>query len=283
VTIVGQPATDAQLPNPDGTGEVAKLPYSVESVRRSVHILEAVGRENGALTLVDVSRRVELSKATVFRLLSTLAAEGLIDQDPLTKQYRLGPRMIALGQQALDGTELVNVGRPLLVELTEAFPLIAYLNVPAPSNVLAIERVPRLAGIEFVRIGYEMPYHACASGLIFLAFGPPVRLAMVQAAPLERYGTGTIASRVELDDAVAQVRERGYAIDRNSLEEGVGAVAAPIRDHRGETVAAVGLTGTTALLADIGWDRVSDEALRVARAISLRLGYAPTDGNDGRA
>jgi IclR family KDG regulon transcriptional repressor len=251
----------------------------VESVRRAVRILETLAQDSRGLMLAEVSRRAELSKPTVFRLINTLVTEGLVHQDAVTKRYRLGARMIALGRHALEGTELLDVARPFLTALTERLPLIAYLNVPTPTRVLAIDRVPRLAGVEFVRVGYEMPYHACASGLVFMAFGPPELARAVADGPLERFASGTIATKDALERAIAEVRESCYAEDHNSLEEGVSAVAAPIRDHAGEAIAALGVTGITATMEELGWDHVREETRQTAAEISARLGYGAPEAD----
>lgn len=246
--------------------------YSIESVRRAVRILNAVALEPDGLALTELIERVQLSKATVFRLLSTLTLDDMIEQDPKSRRYRLGVNVISLGQRALDSTDLVAIAKPLLSKLIERFPVVAYLNVATQTHVLTIERVPRMAGVQFARAGVTLPFHATASGLLFLAFGPPERVESVLAAGLTRFASGTIADPATLRRALKTVRERGYAYDRSTLDEGVGSVAVPIRDHQERLVATIGLSATVAALDEIGWEDMAREGLEIAGQVSARLG-----------
>lgn len=246
--------------------------YSVESVRRAVRILNAIGSHRSAATLSEIVDQVQLTKATVFRLLSTLVLEGMVEQDPQTHQYKLGVNTIALGQKALDSTDLVGVAKPYLEKVTDRYPVVAYLNVLIDTSVLTIDRVPHLAGVQFIRAGAQMPLHATASGLVFLAFCESTLLSAVVSRGLEKVASGTISDPGVLRAAVEEVRNRGYAYDRSTLDEGVGSVAAPVRDHRENVIATIGLSGAITALDEIGWPELATEVLRVANNVSSRLG-----------
>jgi DNA-binding IclR family transcriptional regulator len=185
-----------------------------------------------------------MGKASVFRILHTLLEQGLVRQEPDTKAYGLGPTLIVLGQAATESLDFRRAARPAMERLTEESGLPTYLNVPGTQDVVCLEYVPSLAGINlYGKAGHTMPYHACPSGLVLLAYGPDERLLRVLANGLARYARNTIVGKRALRAEVARVRSQGYAVGADDLEDGVSSVAAPVCDVAGRVIGALGLAG----------------------------------------
>lgn len=243
--------------------------YEIDVIRKGVAVLRALRRADGEAGVTDLSRAVGLGKATTFRILYTLTLEGLVKQDPETKRYRLGPELIALGRAATDAYDLRREAKPIMEHLTAETGLPSYLNVAGASEVVCLDHRASLANIDlYGQAGRTLPYHACPSGLVLLAFGPPERVEQVIGRGLQRYASGTIVDADQLRAELERVRRIGYAAAVADLEESVSSISAPIRDHRGEVTAALGLAGFTAML-DIADDLVS-RVLRAADAISAQ-------------
>jgi DNA-binding IclR family transcriptional regulator len=218
--------------------------YEIEAVRRAVRILRRLAAANGGVGVSELARELELGKASAFRLLRTLVELGLAEQDPETRQYQLGPELIVLGQAASEANDLRKAARLPMQRLTASSGMPSYLNVGGGREVVCLEHVPSLASIDlYGKAGHTMPYHACPSGLVLLAFGPGDRFERALAVGLRRYARNTIVSKRALRAALAGVRARGYAIGTDDLEDGVTSVAAPICDVRGNVVASLGLAG----------------------------------------
>jgi DNA-binding IclR family transcriptional regulator len=218
--------------------------YEIDAVRKAVAVLRELAAVPGGLGVSELGRRLGLGKASVFRLLHTLAEQGLVRQDAETKRYLLGAELIVLGQAASESLDLRRHARAVMEELSERSGLPAYLNVAGAREVVCLEHVSSLAGIElYGRAGHTMPYHACPSGLVLLAFGPPERVEQVVAAGLAPYGRGTIVKVRPFRAALARVQAEGIAVGVDDLEDGVTSVSAPVCDASGAVVAALGLAG----------------------------------------
>lgn len=218
--------------------------YGVNAVRRAVLVLRALARSSEGRGVSDLGRDLGLGKATVFRVLQTLVDEGLVRFDDATKRYGLGPELIVLGQAASDATDIRSEARPVMERLSEQTGLPSYLNVAGTHEVVCLEHVPSMGGINlYGAAGHTMPYHACPSGLVLLAHGPSERLERIGGRVLERFGSASIVSSVELAAELARVRDQGYAVGVDDLEDGVTSIAAPIVDATTRVTASLGLAG----------------------------------------
>lgn len=238
--------------------------YEVEAVQKAVAVLRELGGSDRELGAADLGRRIGLGRSSVFRLLYTLQLEGIVRQDPVTRRYRLGPELTVLGRAAADGFDLRREARPVMEELTATTNLPTFLNVAGTTEVICVEHVASLNTVElYGRAGQTLPYHACPSGYVLLAFGPPERLDAVLGGTLTRYASGTpdvdgLRARVE------EVRERGVAYGRDDLDEGVSSLAVPVRDGNGDTIGSLGLAGFSVTVDP----RVSDLAASLTAAAS---------------
>jgi DNA-binding IclR family transcriptional regulator len=246
--------------------------YGIESVRKAVRLLQALARGDGGVGVSALARELSVGKATAFRLLQTLMELGLVQQDGETRRYRLGPELVVLGQAASEAVDFRRSARPVMQRLSEQAGMPSYLNVPGARDVVCLEHVPSLAGIDlYGKAGHTMPYHACPSGLVLLAFGPADRLERAIDLGLARYARNTITSQRRLRATLRDVSAQGYAIGVDDLEDGVTSAAAPIRDLQGAVIGALGLAGFShlwegrqeALIASVR--RAGDEISAVGR------------------
>jgi DNA-binding IclR family transcriptional regulator len=247
----------------------------IQSVQRATRLLKAFDSGPAELGVMELSRRVDLHKSTVSRLLATLESEGLIERVPETDKYRLGFMLMRLAGQVTHFGDVREAARPLLVELTERSSETVHLAVLDGDEVVNVEQI---SGPHLVReanwVGRRTPLNCVANGKALLAFQPEATIGRVLAGPLPRYTERTLADPARLRRELAQVRERGYAQALGEIEEGLNAVAAPIRDAAGTVVAAVSISGPAYRVTA---DRVPDLGALVVGAatrISARLGFA---------
>ncbi len=223
------------------------------TLARGLTLLTALGEPQEGATVSGLAEATGLDRAVLYRLLDTLAAEGFVTRDPDTRRYRLGLSMLELGVRAAQGLEVRRLAGPPLRALSEETNETACLAVRDRDDLVVVEVIEpgdRFVSVNY-RIGFRHPLGVSAHGKALMAFLPE-------------------GAR---EPALQQVRQRGVAYTRDELEPGASGVAAPVFDHTGRAVAAVGIVAPTARLPEP--EAVALRVLRSAREISERLGWRP--------
>jgi DNA-binding IclR family transcriptional regulator len=233
---------------------------SVQSVERALDLLEALasGRELGVTELAGAAA---LPPSTVHRLLATLTKRGYVTQNAASGRYMLGFKVVEVGS-ALEHrlARLRSVARPHLEAIQRETGETVNLVVLDADRVVYVDQVEGSRSVRmFTAVGTSALAHTTGSGKAIMAFGAADDLATRYAdrEPLERLTPRTLVALDALRDDFARIRRRGYAIDNEEHEEGVGCVACPVFDHTGVPVAAMSVSGPSARIlhadtADLG-------------------------------
>lgn len=258
----------------------------VKSLEKGLNLLLLLSRQEGALSLERITRLSGLNKTTCFRLLKTMQDMGFVDQEPGSKLYRLGPRNISLGAAALQGLSLRSLALPFMQRLRELTQETVNLSVLDGTEVVFIERLEAKHIIStHHRIGDRLPAHCACMGKAILAYLPPHKLQTVlDKIRFEKKTPNTLSDRGALERELEKVRQEGLAYNREELEKGLCAVAAPVLGHAGEAVA--GLNVAFPLVRhDLheAMDRFAPEVKRAAEGISKLLGFASGPGDESLA
>jgi aminomethyltransferase len=215
----------------------------VQSVSRAVSLLEALAG-GGELGVTELGRRLGVHKATASRLLSTLARHRLVERNPSTDKYRLGPGLLHLASSVRAGLNLVEQARPVLEDLAARTRETVNLAVLDRDRVTHIDQVAGTRTIASVSwVGRTTPYHCTATGKVLLAFLSEVELERLLGAPLEACTPHSIVDPKRLRRQLLEVRARGWARAIEEYERGLNAVAAPVRGATGEVIAALSVSG----------------------------------------
>jgi IclR family transcriptional regulator, KDG regulon repressor len=237
------------------------------SIRRGVEALLTLASDEaaaeGGLGVTRVARMLGREKTQVSRTLSTLAEYGLVDRDPDTRAYRLGWRIYAMAQMA-GSRRLLDSARPLLAALVARFGEGAHLSVLQGGEVVTVLSEQSPHAVRAVNwIGRNTPADRTSAGKALLLDRT--------AAELEALYDGDTARR--LAGAIAEARDRGYAIADEEMDAGLTAAAAPVRDGHGRIVAAINVSGPSfrvrSRLDEIGTG-VADAAADLSAALSGR-------------
>ncbi|RLC77765.1 MAG: IclR family transcriptional regulator [Chloroflexi bacterium] len=257
--------------------ETSRRREGVQAVKRAITILKTLGEEEMELGVSELARRSGLQKSTVHRLLQTLQREGLVEQNPETGKYRLGLEILRLAGTVLRELEdLQQVARPFLRALAEECGETVNLTILAGDGVINVDRIPsphRVRNIGW--IGRKMPLHCVSAGKVFLAYMPEEEVERFLNSKLPRLTKYTITDPAKLREELQRVRELGYGVGLEELEEGLNAVAAPIRDYRGKVVAAISVSGPSFRLTREKIPEVAELTKRAADEVSRHLGYVP--------
>lgn len=246
----------------------------VQSLARGLAVISAFDAAHPALTLSDVARRTDLTRATARRFLLTLESLGYVRSDG--RMFELTPKVLQLGYAYLSALSLPQLAGPHLKGLSDTLQESTSLSVLDGQDIVYVARVAtrRIMTVS-ISVGTRFPAYATSMGRVLLAGLSPARLGEyledVQLAPLTRHTT------VEREQLLAQlqlVRQRGYAVVDQELEVGLRSAAAPVRDGAGRVVAAINVSmgvGTSSAGHENSAGRVIPALLECAAAISADL------------
>jgi DNA-binding IclR family transcriptional regulator len=244
-------------------------------VRNAARLLKEFGRGDREIGVTELSRRLGIGKSTAHRLLSTLADERLLEQDPHTGAYRLGLAMYELGASVALHTDLHEACSPVLDQLRNATRETVQVAVLDGREVVYVERreSPQTLRL-FGRVGHRNSAHCTSTGKVLLAALPPEVLeATLRGWRLERKTPYTITDPRALRSGLEEVRHRGWAENIGESELGAASIAAAIRDERGDVVAALSIVGPVQRLGSDSLRRFARPVVDASLAVSRRLGY----------
>ncbi len=250
----------------------------VQSLERALNILEAMAHEAVPLTVTELSEKVNLKISTVHRLLTTLSHRGYVEQESESSKYRLGLKILEIGNAALSFSDIRKVARPYLEELVDKCNETANLAVLDGSELVYIDQVESHNMIivrMFAQPGNRGPVHCTASGKAMLAYLPPDRLDVILSQiELKSYTNETITSFDHLRKELQRVRQDGYALDWGEMEEHVRCIAAPIFNHEGKAMASISVSGPSNRITTYYMkNELMDMVQEVASRISTKMGY----------
>jgi len=257
---------------------------SLKSLTKVMRVLDVFSTVDRALSLADIGQRTGFPKSTAHRLLAAMREAGLLDQDRERDRYRLGMKLFELGNIVLANMELHREARPFVDALTRQSGQAVHLAVFDGHRALVIHRADAspekgqpTALIE------QAPVHCTSVGKAILAFQSPTTIDRVIAVGLVRYTDATVTDPDQLRAQLAEIRARGYALDEGEHQPGVRCVAAPIRDQSGRVIAGISITGPFWRLPLSEVEGLAKVAIHYANAISLAVGYRPSEAGDQTA
>ena len=247
--------------------------FLVQSVDRAVAAMEFLARR-GQAKVTEVAGELGVHKSTAFRLLATLEARGLVEQDGDRGRYRLGFGVVRLAGAATGRLELNRYSRPVCERLAERAGETVNLAIHDGDHTINIEQVMASASVMSVNwVGRRTPLHATSSGKVFLAHLLAAELAAFLTEPLARFTQHTVVDPERLHEQLRAVRADGYASLIEELEIGLNAVAAAVRSVDGAVVAAVSMSGPAYRITPPRIAEFGGLVKAAGEAISQRIGF----------
>jgi IclR family acetate operon transcriptional repressor len=240
------------------------------SAERAAHALALVF-EREPRTLTELAEAVGVTPIEAAALIAGLERHELVAWDAGRSGLRAGSAALRFARSGAGREDLVELAQPSMRRLSEESGETANLIVARPAGT---EAIAQLDGRHLLGatnwLGRQLPLHATAAGKVFLAFGD----AALPDGALAAHGPATIVDRDRLARELETVREEGYATIVDELEDGLSAVAAPVRDRDGAVIAALSVSGATLRLPPARLRLLGRVALEQARALSARLGHS---------
>ncbi|OLE26643.1 MAG: IclR family transcriptional regulator [Actinobacteria bacterium 13_1_20CM_3_71_11] len=217
-------------------------PDFVQSLERGLAVIRAFDRMHPELTLSEVATATGVTRAAARRFLLTLVDLGYVRSDG--RFFSLSPRVLELGYAYLSSLSLPEVAEPHLEDLVAEVNESSSVSVLDDGDVVYVARVPtsRIMTVA-ISVGTRFPAYCTSMGRVLLAGLPDEELdKYLGAVSLERLTPRTVGTVSALRNELMRVRAQGWAIVDQELEEGLRAVAAPIRDRTGRAVAAINIS-----------------------------------------
>lgn len=256
---------------------------TLSTVRNAARLLKAFLTREESIGVSELARRLDLGKSGVHRLLATLVAEGLVEQDPRTGGYRLGIVVFELGEAVKVHMDLHAAAGPVLAHLRDQTGESSQIGVLDGDEVVYVDRLESAHSLRlFTETGRRVPAHCTSSGKVLLAHLPEPEREAFLARPLARLTPHTVIDPAVLRAELASVRARGWAEAVDEREIGVASIAAPIRDIHGDVVAAVSIGAPAARFDTVPRRRFARDLVEAGEAVGRRLGWNPELAQRGR-
>ena len=256
-----------------------------QSLERGLGILAAFTPTQPSLGVSELARAVGLSRSTTHRYMSTLTRLGYLQQDPASRRYRLGPRVLDIGFSAINSMELRVISAPYLQRLSDETGFTVNMAILEGADILYVERCrsSRAGQREIdlnLQVGSRLPAYCTSMGKVLLAYlAPERRGALLADVQLGRRGPNTLTDRRALEAELARVRQRGLALNNEELAYGLRSIAAPVRAAGGDVLAAINLAVHSSMVSMQDLVAKLGESLRrTAVEISTQIGYRGEGG-----
>jgi len=250
-----------------------------QTVERALLVLDVLAGSRAGLRLSDLSQAMGLNISTTSRVLGALDRFGYVRREAETGRYRLGYRLLQLSQAVLEQSPLPEMANPVLARLMAETGETATLCIRQDDQAIVIARVECANPLRSVaQIGHAGPLYCTGHGKAMLAHLPEEETMQILGLGMPRLTERTITDPARMEEELAQIRSRGYAVDTGERDPELVSVVAPVWDAAGRVAATCGISGSS---QRIRADVVPGLAATVTAAtavISERLGGRMPEG-----
>lgn len=243
---------------------------------KALNVMKIVSEAPGPLRFSDLQRLSGLPKPSLHRTLQVLCEFDMLRLNAPDQTYRLGAQLFEMAHAVWGNFDLRSSAEPELVRLRQLAHETVHLAVFDIDSALVIDQLDYSHPLQLTqRIGSRMPLHASALGKALLAHQSPAEIAdHLKRQDFERLTSSTLAEQGALRRHLDLVKARGYAVSLQEQFEGVNAVAAPILNHQGRAIGAIGISGAAFRLTEDRLHGLAREVIESARRTSGNAGEA---------
>ena len=251
--------------------------YIVPALQRGLDLLGQFSRDTPELSGAELSRKLDLPRASVFRMLHTLEKSGFVERVGDSTQYKLSLGVLRLGFEYLASMELTEHGRPIIEALRDATGYSAFIVVRDQREVVFVAKATgRSTQFHAIQVGARLPAHATVLGRQLLS-----RMTMAELSQLypelvlKSFTPKTPKTVMQLKKQLEVDRLNGYGISQGGYETGISTIAAPVFNDRLEVVAAVSITVPAQMLDNNITDLLVPQVRDAAQQLTERISHLP--------
>jgi DNA-binding IclR family transcriptional regulator len=249
--------------------------YLINSIIRACSILRCLSKDKAHFKISEIARQLQIDRSTTYRILLSLGRCGLVEKDEKTGEYSLGVAAFEIGNDYLRRMDFIQISKPIMADLALKVQETVHLAVLSDTEIVYVDKVdsPRTLGV-MSKIGQRAPLYCTALGKVLLAFQPEDELSrIIDRIKFKSFTKKTITSKSELIKELKEIRKQGYALDQREYEEDVECIAAPIRDHLGNAIAAMSISGPKRKINTPLEKQFSSQVMKAVVLISSKMGY----------
>jgi IclR family KDG regulon transcriptional repressor len=249
--------------------------YLINSIIRACSILRYLSKDKAHFKISELARQLQLDRSTTYRILLSLEGCGLVEKNGRTGEYSLGMAAFEIGNTYLRQMDFIQISKPIMSDLAMMVQETVHLAVLSDTEIVYVDKVdsPRTLGV-MSKIGQRAPVYCTALGKVLLAHQPKEELArIVREIKLKPFTKHTITYKKKLMEELRKVHEQGYALDQREYEEDVECIGAPIRDHQGDVIAALSISGPQRKINTPHEKQFISQVVKAAALVSSKMGY----------
>jgi DNA-binding IclR family transcriptional regulator len=240
---------------------------------KAMAVLDLLAVVPDGLSLGDIASRLDLNKSTCHRILTTLAAGDFVER-PSPGSYRLGVGAFRIGSAMARRMSIRDRALPAIREVFRKTGETVFLTVVRGDDAVCLERLDgRYAATHTLRVGGTLPLHLGAGPHLLLAHLPEDQREAYLKGPFQRRA-GRLPSEAHLREQLDRIRRDGYSVSSDDVEEGVTALSVPVRDHLGDVIAALSISGLSSHLPEsersVHLRLLTEAAAEVSHAMGYR-------------
>lgn len=207
-------------------------------------VLQAIADNPGELDIGKLTRLVQFPRATTYRIVAGLIAEGLVTQDEETGSFALGMRLIRLASKSWEKSDLRTIARPFIEALRNATNETVHLAVPSGDGMAYIDKLESPNAVRMMtRIGARVEFHSTSVGKAYLAALPDEQARrIISTLEMPRFTQHTFTDPEAFYQEICKTRQRGYSYDHEENEPDIRCFGSMIRDRSGQPVACVSIS-----------------------------------------
>lgn len=248
--------------------------YAAPAIDRMLDIVEFLAQQHQPFGVTELSRTLDISTNSVFRIMRRLTERGYAIVDPESGGYQLGPKFFSLGMRLASQFDLRKQAREPLQWLAHKTGETCQIHTPDGDRVLVLDVITPDADFFFqVAVGARTYWHSDAFGKTILAFRSEEEIRETVSGNLVELTCNTITDMDAFLENLKKVRQTGIAYDWEEYNVGVYCIGAPVFDVTGQAVAGVGMTGLEARFRTDAREQTEKLVLTAAKSISQNIGY----------
>lgn len=253
-----------------------KSVYTVQVVQKAFDVLEIISECPTEVSLQTIAAQVGMTRNKVFRIATTLCESGLVEQDPLSGNYRLGVTSFSLAQKVVAHSSIINHAHPVIEGLARKHDEAVYMAVIRGDDVLFLDMADCNQQIKAVPLlGKQFPFFTNAAGKVMKALESTELIDWLKNIKRGKYKS--ITDTEKLASELQEIRANGgVAVECGGLGEGICSIAVAVKDYAGHVIGAITILGPSFRMFQ---DRIENELIpslvEGATAASMKFGYMP--------
>ncbi|TGE31519.1 IclR family transcriptional regulator [Desulfosporosinus sp. Sb-LF] len=249
---------------------------NVQTLERSLDVLEVLAQAEEPLGVTEIGNRICLHKSTVHRILQTLCYRGYVEKDRENERYQLGIKIVELGIRFFNDLEIRKVAAPVLNDLAKLLNEVVHLVLPDDGEIVYIDKAESSHVVSMhSKVGRRAPMHCTAVGKALLSTLPEEEVRhILETKGMTRYTPHTIVDPDALLMELGTIKESKISVETEENEIGIICLGTPVFDYSGRAIGAISVSGPASRIEEKGIERIGQEMKKSGEEISGKLGFS---------